>query len=80
MSAKTYIGKGRASEKYDLVNTSICLTDIPTENITKAKNGKDYVNLTVARMKETDEWNKTHTVYIDTWKPEPKEEKDDLAF
>ena len=69
MANKTYLGKGRASDEYDLINFSICLTDIPKDKIVEYK-GKKYLRLTIARMKETDKYNKTHTVYIDDYKPE----------
>ena len=77
---KTYVGKGIAHQEYDLINFSICLSDIPKEDIVLAKNGKKYVNLTIARMKDTDQWGKTHTVYIDNFKPEKKETDNDLSF
>ncbi len=71
---KTYIGKGRASDEYDLINFSICLSDIPKEKIVTAKNKKKYISLTIARMKELDKYNKTHTVYIDEYKPKDNAE------
>jgi len=77
---KTYVGKGIRHQEYDLINFSICLSDIPKEDIVKAKNGKKYVNMTIARMKDTDQWGKTHTVYIDNFKPEKKETDNDLSF
>ena len=67
---KIYLGKGRASDEYDLINVSICLSDIPKDKIVTAKNKKKYLNITVARLKEPDKYNKTHTVYIDEYKPE----------
>lgn len=77
---KIYLGKGRASDEYDLINFSICLTDIPKEKIVTSKNKKKYLNLTIARMKEPDKFNKTHTVYIDTYKSEQKHENNDLPY
>jgi hypothetical protein len=70
MSEKIYLGKGRGSDEYDLINFSICLTDIPKEDIIIAKNKKKYLNLTIARMKEPDKFNKTHTVYVNDYKPQ----------
>ena len=67
---KIYLGKGRASDEYDLINVSICLSDIPKDKIVTAKNKKKYLNITVARLKEPDKYNKTHTVYINEYKPE----------
>jgi hypothetical protein len=66
---RTYLGKGRASDEYDLINFSICLTDIPKDKIIEYK-GKEYLKLTIARMKEPDKFNKTHTVYVNDYKPQ----------
>ena len=51
---------------------SICLSDLPKEHITEAKNGKKYINLTVNKKKEADQYGKDLSVTVDTWKPGPK--------
>jgi hypothetical protein len=48
-----------------MINFSICLSDIPENKRTKGKNGKWYANFTIVKMKETDQWEKTHTVYME---------------
>jgi hypothetical protein len=85
MANKIYLGKGRASDEYDLINFSICLSEIPKNKIVTARNGKKYLSLTIARMKEPDKYNKTHTLYIDEYKPQEqpvpeKEDDSDLPF
>lgn len=47
-----------------LLNISICLTDIPTQAIQLAANGKKYLNLSVTQMQQVDQYGKTHTVYV----------------
>lgn len=67
-----YVGKGKAS-KFG-TRFSICIDDLPPEHITTAQNGKKYINLEIKEMKQPDKWGKTHTVTVDTWKPEPKQD------
>ena len=82
---KIYVGKGKAG-KYG-VKISVCLSDLPKEHINEYK-GKKYINLEITEMKRPDDYGKTHTVTVDTWKPEPKnesrneriEQSDDLPF
>lgn len=67
---KNYIGKGKQVEGLDIVKVSI--------NIDKAEEffheykGERYLTLEVARMKEVDDYGKTHTVYVSA---EVKDEK-----
>ena len=69
---KIYAGSGKTKtgQYGDFFAVSICLDDIPEEHITKAKNGKRYVNLTINKKKETDQYGKDLSVQIDTWKPD----------
>lgn len=48
----------------DKINISICLSDIPAEARVKHKNGKTYANFDVKRLKEPNQWGKTHSVAI----------------
>lgn len=60
----------------DLINLSICLSDIPKDRMQKSeKNGKVYTNISVARRREVDQYGKTHTVYMN----QSKEERDARA-
>lgn len=69
---KIYAGSGKTqSGQYgEFYKVSICLTDIPKEYVTTAKNGKEYVNLVVNKKKETDQYGKDLSVTVDTWKPD----------
>lgn len=67
-SGKTQVGKYGYFFKI-----SICLSDLPKGHITEAKNGKKYINLTINRKKEPDQYGKDLSVQVDTWKPEPKQ-------
>lgn len=49
---------------------SICLSDIPKENITKANNGKSYINLVVETRRQADKYGNTLTVYVSQTKEE----------
>lgn len=48
----------------NLLNVSICLTDIPKEQITEGKNGKKYCNIVIAERQQPDNYGNTHTVYM----------------
>ena len=70
MSDKIYCGSGKRIGTYGTVSISICLDDIPAEYKTKSNNGKVYVNLNVNEKREADQYGKTHSVTVDTWKPD----------
>lgn len=88
---KIYVGSGKTqSGKFgEFYKVSICLSDLPAEHITTAKNGKKYINLAVNKKQAPDQYGKDLSVQVDTWKPEPKVEAptvsasnsfDDLPF
>lgn len=54
----------------DLINASICVTDIPKSNIKLAENGKKYMNITIATRREPDKYENTHTVFMSQTKEE----------
>ena len=72
MSEVIYVGKGKRS-KFGY-RFSVCLSDIPAEHINEF-NGKKYINLELKEMRQPDKFGKTHTVTVDTWKPEAKLEQ-----
>lgn len=74
MAEKTYVGKGKSTGKYDIVNFSVCLSDLPQAEINEY-NGKKYINLSIAPMKSADKYGKTHTVWINDFKPEVKRDE-----
>lgn len=65
---KTYVGSGKKVQDYDMVNISVCLSDIPKDQVNEF-NGKKYVSLTVAKKREVDQYGKTHSVSINEYKP-----------
>ena len=64
-----YVGSGVEKFDGDLIEISVCLSDLPAEHRFEY-NGKWYAKLKVNRKRETDEYGKTHSVAINTWKPE----------
>ena len=75
MADKIFVGNGKKNEKYDMVNFSICLSDLPKEFIEKSeKNGKSYIKLTISSNKNgEDKFGNTHNVTVNTWKPDKQE-------
>lgn len=49
---------------------SICLSDIPKEQIVKAKNGKKYLNISINERQEPSQYGHTHYIRM-------KDKKDD---
>jgi hypothetical protein len=83
---KIFVGNGKKNDQYGFINFSICLSDLPQEHITEFK-GKKYINLTISEKRESpDQYGKTHSVVVNTWKPEGSAEQaneevtDDLPF
>ena len=68
---KIYVGSGKKAKDYDIVNITVCLDDKIKEFIYEYK-GKKYINLSVGAKQKTDEWGKTHSVAINTFKPDEK--------
>lgn len=66
-----FIGSGVSKFEDNLIECSICVSDIPREWITEY-NGKKYLRIKVQRKREPDQYGKTHSVAINTFKPEPK--------
>tara|TARA_R110002096_G_scaffold337171_2_gene530518 strand:+ start:905 stop:1177 length:273 start_codon:yes stop_codon:yes gene_type:complete len=84
---KIYVGSGVEKFDGDLVQASVCLTDITNnaKDFIFEYEGKKYIKLKVVKKRETDQYGKTHYVEVDTWKPEPKtsepvKQDDDLPF
>ena len=70
MSEKIYVGNGKKAKDYDIVNVSLCLSDIPAEHINEFQ-GKKYIKLSVAKRREPDNYGRTHSVSVDVYKPAP---------
>lgn len=57
----------------DLLYGSICLSDIPKELITKSeKNGKQYINIAVPKLKNKGKFNETHAITVNVPKDQRK--------
>lgn len=81
MAENIYCGKGKIG-KFEIINVNLCLSDIPKELMSEYKE-KKYIRLKVQPMKKEDDRGNTHTIIVDTWKPEPKakqEKKEDLPW
>ena len=88
--APIYVGNGKRREfttddgsTIITVGLSLCLSDIPKEFIQKSdKNGKSYVNLDLNKRREVSEYGHTHSLKVNTWKPDkekaaPKKDDED---
>jgi len=71
---KIYCGSGKSHPSYDIVNIDVCLEKIPKEFISEDKNGNKWLKLTVSKKKEIDQYGKSHTVTVNTWKPNAQAE------
>lgn len=52
---------------------SLCLSDMPKSHMSKAKNGKIYINITVAMRKEPDQWGRDLKVFVTPTKKDREE-------
>jgi len=87
---RKFVGNGKQVQGYPLVNFNVCLSDLPSDAVYTGKNsGKKYINLTIGEKKGgEDQYGKTHSIWIDDFKPEEKTEaqavpagaSDDLPF
>lgn len=59
-----------------LINVSICLSDLPKENIKVGKDGKKYINLVCASRKKVSQYGETHVVYVSQTKEEREAKKE----
>lgn len=69
---KFYCGKAKLMNgKFgDFWGVNLCLTDIPEEHVRTLDNGSRYVNLKIVELRQPDDRGNTHTVFVDTWKPD----------
>lgn len=63
----------------ELINVSLCLSDIPKDRIKVAKNGKKYLSVVVSRLREPDAYENTHSVFVNQTKEE-RERKDPRKY
>ena len=62
MSEKIYIGKGKQIKDFDMVQVSINLEEALEHK--HEYQGKEYLTFTVAKLREADQYGKTHTAYV----------------
>lgn len=62
-----------------LQEISLCLSDLPRTHMTKASNGKLYMNLTIGMRKEPDQWGRDLKVYVTPTK-EDREKKANKVY
>jgi hypothetical protein len=85
-----YVGNGKKinSQYGEFRNISICLSDLPQDNIFEY-NGKKYIKLNINDKQQPDQYGKDVAVSIDQYKPQqqaapaqaaPVAQEDDLPF
>ena len=70
---RKFDGNGTKVGNYDLINLSIKKSAL--EGNWFEYNGEHYVKLTVGALKETSEYGRTHSVWINDYKPDPAKAK-----
>ena len=60
--SKKYPGKGKQVENLDIVEVSLNMAEL--QNHTFEYEGETFVKFNIAKMKEPDQYGKTHTVYV----------------
>ena len=69
--SKNYIGKGKQVDNMDIIEVSLKMAEL--QNHTFEYEGETYVKFNVAKLKEPDQFGKTHTVYVSVKEPESEE-------
>lgn len=70
---RKFVGKGKKVGNYDLINISIAKSKL--EGNWYEYKGEHYIKLTVGALKDTDQYGKTHSVWIDDYKPDATKAK-----
>ncbi len=63
----------------ELINASLCVSDIPRDRIYVAENGKKYIFISISELREKDNYDNTHCIYIRQSK-EGRERKDPRVY
>ena len=64
---RQYVGRGKKAGNFDLVNFSISESKIKDSWF--EYKGERYLKLTIGALKNPDNYGKTHSVWIDDYKP-----------
>ena len=70
---KNYIGKGTQNENLEIVKVTV-----KVEEALKFKhefNGEEYLTFEVAKLREPDKFDRTHTVYVSIREDSPEQEE-----
>jgi len=70
---RKYVGNGKKVGNYDMINISVKKSQL--EGNWFEYKGEHYVKLTIGSLKETDQYGKTHSVWINDYKPDPAKAK-----
>ena len=70
MSDKVYVGNGKAIDTQygELLKISFSKSDL--EMMQSMLNEKGWINLNVNKRKEPSQYGDTHSIVVDTWKPD----------
>jgi len=69
---KNYIGKGKADQKFDnLVKVTLKVEAL--EKFIYEKEGQKYLTFEISKLKEADEYGRTHTCFVTTKASESQE-------
>ena len=69
---RIYIANGKEFGEYGSVKIPINLSKLPKEHMYEYK-GEKFINIIVNKKKSVDQYGKTHSVEVDTWRPEKKD-------
>ena len=67
MENKIFVGSGKSFGNYGGINISLCQEDLQEHWKQSSKNGKHYINLTISKKKNTDQYGNTHYVAVNTY-------------
>ena len=70
---RKFVGKGKKVGDYDLINISLAKSKL--EGNWYEYNGEHYIKLSVGALREIDQYGKTHSVWIDDYKPDATKAK-----
>lgn len=65
---RKFVGKGVKPQNYDLINISLAKSKL--EPHWYEYEGEHYIKLTVGGLRQKDEYGKTHTVWVNEYKPD----------
>lgn len=70
---RKFVGSGKEVSGYDLINCTLKKSDLDGNFFNY--NGTEYITVTVGKKRETDQYGKTHAVWLNEYKPEGQESK-----